>query len=263
MTISMSPAQEPMPKINDLTIGVSRTIHSDILNEDRRLNIYLPHNYDEEKAYPVIYLLDGSIDEDFLHIVGLVQFFKLQFQMPDHIVVGIANVDRKRDFTFHTDLEDLKQDFPTSGHSALFLDFLEKELLPFISTKYKTTETKYLIGQSLGGLLASEVLLKRPTLFSHYLIISPSLWWDNESMLKQAPILLAAQSTMPEYVYLAVGKKEHPVMRKEAKKLHKHLKNAPLTPNRMDLLVMKKEDHATILHNSIYEAFLRLFPMPE
>src|SRR5690606_8834222 len=98
--------------------------------EDRLLNIYLPNGYDKEKVYPVIYLLDGSADEDFLHIVGLVQFFNLQLKMPDCIVVGIANVDRKRDFTFKTDLEDLKTAYPTTGGSASFIGFIEKELQP-------------------------------------------------------------------------------------------------------------------------------------
>lgn len=99
-------AQETKP----LTIGEIKTLKSVVLKEDRTLNIYLPSTYDSSKSYPVIYVLDGSMNEDFLHITGLVQFFNMTFGMPDFIVVGIANVDRKRDFTFHTDLKDLKKD---------------------------------------------------------------------------------------------------------------------------------------------------------
>ncbi|WP_262493700.1 hypothetical protein [Epilithonimonas tenax] len=40
----------------------------------------------------------------------------MQFRMPDFIIVGVENVDRKRDFTFHTDLKDLQEDDPTTGH---------------------------------------------------------------------------------------------------------------------------------------------------
>jgi len=130
-----------------LTIGDARIIRSAVLNEERTLNIYLPGTYDSSKAYPVIYVLDGSMNEDFIHITGLVQFFNLTFNMPDHIVVGIANVDRKRDFTFHTDLADLKKDYPTTGHSATFIQFIEKELQPFIKKNYKVKDTAYLIGQ--------------------------------------------------------------------------------------------------------------------
>ncbi len=246
-----------------LTIGETRTLQSAILNENRTLNIYLPQNYDSSKAYPVIYLLDGSMHEDFLHIAGLVQFFNLQMQMPDCIMVGIANVDRKRDFTHHTDLKDLQKDYPTTGHSAPFIRFLEEELLPYISANYKTTATRYIIGQSLGGLLATEVLLHKRSLFSHYLIVSPSLWWDDESMLKKATTLLQQQPDSATYVYIAVGKNEHKTMVKEAKELYQVLLAAKSKNLGLHLNVMEKENHATILHNSIYAALFQLFPYKE
>lgn len=255
---------QPMLKhAETLSIGESLTFHSDILEEDRILNIHLPPGYAAETAYPVIYLLDGSRNEDFLHITGLVQFFQLQFGMPEVIIIGIANVDRKRDFTFPTDLEDLKRDIPTSGHSDAFIQCLERELIPFVENRYKTADSRYLIGQSLGGLLATEILLTKPVLFTHYLLVSPSLWWDDESLLDRASVYLAGHTKMPEYVFIAVGKKEHPVMRKDAKKLYKILASAHVQPGKTDLLIMQKEDHASILHNSIYEAFLRLFPLPD
>lgn len=246
-----------------LTIGETRTLQSTILNENRTLNIYLPQNYDSSKAYPVIYLLDGSLHEDFLHIVGLVQFFNLQLHMPDCIVVGIANVDRKRDFTHHTDLKDLKKDYPTTGHSAPFIRFLEEELLPYVFANYKTTDVKYLIGQSLGGLLATEVLLHKRSLFSHYLIVSPSLWWDDESMLKKAATQFKQQPDTATYVYIAVGKNEHKTMVKEAKELYQVLLATKSKNLNLHLNVMEKENHATILHNSIYAALLQLFPYKE
>lgn len=246
-----------------LVIGEIKTITSQVLNEDRILNIYLPPTYDTAKAYPVIYLLDGTMNEDFLHIVGLVQFFNLQFQMPDFIIVGIANVDRKRDFTFHTDLEDLQRDFPTTGHSDVFIKFIEEELQPFITNNYKTDGTKYIIGQSLGGLLASEILLKHPDLFTHYLIVSPSLWWDNESMLKNANTLLANQSENKLYVYIAVGKEEGNIMIREASGLNKALKKSGNKNLTLTYNLMADENHATILHNAIYYAFLNLYPYKE
>ena len=83
-----------------LTIGEVRTIKSKTLNEDRTLNIYLPQGYDKTKSYPVIYLLDGSMNEDFIHVTGLVQFFNQMYSMPETIVVGVANVDRKEILPF-------------------------------------------------------------------------------------------------------------------------------------------------------------------
>lgn len=245
-----------------LSIGETRILKSEILGEDRLLNIYLPLEYSKEKSYPVIYLLDGSLHEDFIHISGLVQFFNLMFAMPDYIVVGISNVDRKRDFTFHTDLKDLKEKYPTTGGSAKFIEFIEKELQPYIGSVYGISDTKYLIGQSLGGLLATEILLKKPTLFSHYFIISPSLWWDNESLLKQADALLAKQPDNNIYVYVSVGS-EGKIMEREAEGITKKLKNARKKNLKVDFLLLPKENHATILHQSIYEALKIQFPYKE
>ena len=171
-----------------LSFGETRLIYSSELQESRRLNIVLPAGYDTTKAYPVLYLLDGSANEDLLHIAGLVQFYNM-LGMPDLIVVGIANVDRKRDFTHHTNIKKLQTLYPTTGHSDAFIRFLESELQPYIRKNFKSNGTNYIIGQSLGGLVATEILFKKPQLFSHYLIVSPSLWWDNESLLKQAPYL--------------------------------------------------------------------------
>lgn len=247
--------------IKPFVIGETRVLKSTVLKEDRTLNVYLPEGFNKEKSYPVIYLLDGSANEDFLHIVGLVQFFKMQFSMPDFLVVGIANIDRKRDFTFHTNLKDLQKEYPTTGHSAKFIEFIEKELQPFVNSHYKTTATKYIIGQSLGGLLATEILLKKPNLFTHYLIVSPSIWWDDESLLKNAKSLLDKQKEMNQYVYLSVGMQEHQMMVKDAKEMAAVLKTKKGL--KVDYFPMEKENHASILHLSIHEAFKKLFPLKE
>lgn len=258
LMLTRVPAQNG--KISALTVGQVNTAYSAILKEDRTINIYLPATYDPARPYPVLYVLDGSMHEDFLHITGLVQFFNLQFNMPDCIVVGIANVDRKRDFTHHTAIKELKENYPTTGHSEAFIQYIEKELQPLVASYYKTNGTHYLIGQSLGGLLATEILLKKPALFTHYMIVSPSLWWDEGSLLRQAPALWAAQVSPPPFVYIAVGKGEHKIMRRDAKKLHKILKGKPKTGVNLYFNQMAKENHATILHQSIYDGLLLLFP---
>ena len=260
---SISIAQVKTVSESVFTIGEIKTIQSKILNERRTLNIYLPPTYNKDKAYPVLYLLDGSANEDFLHIVGLVQFYNLQFQMPDFIVVGVANVDRKRDFTFPTDAADLKKEFPTTGGSAKFINFIESELQPYIQSKYSTTETKFIIGQSLGGLLATEILLKKPQLFTHYLIVSPSLWWDNESLLRNALALLEQNRNRTAEVYIAVGMKEHPTMIKDAKDFSDILIHSKSPNLKVDLMEMEKENHASILHQSISDIFKKMYPLKE
>ncbi|MEE9372430.1 MAG: hypothetical protein V3V00_05190 [Saprospiraceae bacterium] len=98
-----------------IKIGDKVEIKSEILNENRILNIYLPNGYsnDSIKKYLVIYLLNGSIDEDFIHISGIVQFGSFSWinMIPETIVVGISNTDRKRDFTFPTTKKKIKKIF--------------------------------------------------------------------------------------------------------------------------------------------------------
>ncbi|KUJ50369.1 alpha/beta hydrolase [Chryseobacterium sp. JAH] len=248
--------------VKPLVIGEIRAIKSKILKEERTLNIYLPQNFDKTKPYPIIYLLDGCMNEDFIHVTGLVQFFNQMYAMPETIVVGIANIDRKRDFTFHTDLKDLQKDYPTTGHSDKFIGFLEKELKPYIESQFKTTDT-YLFGQSLGGLLATEILLKKPEMFNNYFIISPSLWWDDESLLKQAPLLLSKIRDTKKFVYVSVGKGEHKVMVKDAEDFYNILLKSNKKNWTVDYKMMETDNHATILHRSLYEGLVKLFPYQE
>ena len=244
------------------SIGEIKTIKSTILAENRTLNIYLPNGYNSKAKYPVIYLLDGSANEDFLHIVGLVQFYNMTFNMPKTIIVGIANVDRKRDFTHPTKNAELKKTYPTTGGSAKFIYFIEKELQPYIKANYKINDSSYLVGQSLGGLIATEILLKKPDLFSHYIIVSPSLWWDDGALLKQAPALLNGQTDNKKWVYVSVGT-EGKEMEEGAAGLVKALQNSGKKKMKIDFVTLPKENHATILHNSVYEALKILYPYKE
>ena len=251
--------QAQKQKAQPFVLGVVQHIKSVELGETRTLNIYLPEKYapDSAATYPVIYLLDGSANEDFIHIVGIVQFLNMIEAMPKVIVVGIANVDRRRDFTFPTTIAQDKKDYPTTGSSARFIAFLEKELQPFIEKNYRTNASKTIIGQSLGGLLATEILLKKPSLFNNYLIVSPSLWWDNESLLTAAPSLLGHLPKDSMQVYISVGS-EGEQMENDAKKLANILQASGKRNITTTLMPLPAENHLTILHNSAYKGLMIL-----
>lgn len=254
MTLS---AQQPVTvkREQDFKLGSTIEITSPILAENRVLNIYLPEGYtgNDSLRYPVIYLLDGSADEDFIHVSGLVQYANFPWVnlLPQSIVVGIANVDRKRDFTFPTTIAKDKADYPTTGGSEKFIAFIEKELQPFIDATYRTNSAKMLVGQSLGGLLATEILFKKPQLFNQYVIISPSLWWDKESLLKIQPAFQGKASNPFIPVFVGVGR-EGKIMEKDAKTLFKLLKKEGLDTK---FEFFGNENHATIFHQALYEAF--------
>ncbi|MFK7934812.1 MAG: alpha/beta hydrolase, partial [Saprospiraceae bacterium] len=237
-------AQNNITKISKtpFTIGETLTFKSDVLQEERAINIYLPASYhpDSTNTYPVIYLLDGSKDEDFIHIAGLVQFASFSWikMIPETIVVGIGNVDRRRDFTYPSnDPQDVKE-FPTTGGSAKFMEFLDKELRPLIEKTYRPNDISTLIGQSLGGLLATEILFKQPEWFSNYIIVSPSLWWDKEELLKYNP----KPYTREKNIYIAVGK-EGPWMERVARELHVKLAKTLPAETSLFFKYLEERDH--------------------
>jgi predicted alpha/beta superfamily hydrolase len=243
-------------------LGITDSFRSAQLGETRVLNIYLPDGYDTATAkFPVIYLLDGSANEDFIHIVGLVQFLNMIQVLPATIVVGVANVDRRRDFTFPTKVQKDLAAYPTTGGSARFIAFVEKELQPYVEHHYRVSAQKTIIGQSLGGLLATEILLKKPALFTNYIIVSPSLWWNNESLLDAAPGLLKKGLPDGIKVYISAGS-EGEQMKKDVENLVGLLpKNAATTE--LIYYPMPEESHLTILHRSVYKALELLSKKPE
>jgi uncharacterized protein len=247
-------------------LGWTETIVSKELGEERTINIYLPEGYSPDSAttYPVIYLLDGAMDEDFVHMAGLIQFSSFSWvnRLEPSILVGIANTDRKRDLTYKAkegyklpDFASAYQEaYARAGGSEKFIAFIEKELMPFMTQNYKVGNHTTLIGQSLAGLFATEVLLKKTSLFDRYIIMSPSLWWDNNSMLQSAESLVARMPSDQLEVYIAVGK-EGKEMEGYAKQLAHSLSKYRKSNLMLQFEYLKVEDHGTILHQATSNAF--------
>jgi len=252
--------QELPEKISEseFSIGKSISIKSSILDENRELNIYFPSSYstDSTKIYPVIYLLDGSRDEDFIHISGIVQFGSFSWinMIPESIVVGIGNVDRKRDFTYPSKNKLDQKEFPTSGQSQKFISFLENELQPFIDSTYRTTDIKTIIGQSLGGLLATEILFEKPELFDNFIIVSPSLWWDDEKLMDRQPKSYNSSKS----IYIAVGK-EGEVMERTANELFDKIKKNKKKNTNLFYEFLEDKTHGDALHIAACNAFEKIF----
>ncbi len=241
--------------------GIIEELESSELSEKRVLNIYFPDGYhpDSLTTYPVIYVLDGSAHEDFPHIAGLVQFMNMYDLLPKSIVVGIANVDRYRDFTYPSKDRKDRKSLPTSGGSEKFIRFIEKEVLPFVQKSYKTNGHKTIIGQSLGGLLGTEILMTNPELFNDYIIVSPSLWWDKQTLVNKAHDYFEANKGLKKRIFVSLGK-EHPTMHEVADKLVDAIKASGNENIEWYYEPILEENHATILHKAVYQAFQKFNP---
>lgn len=269
-TWAQLPFTEPPRDMKPLAVGSEERFFSKALGSMRQLNVYTPQGYDtlppayplrgnlqKTPAYPVIYLLDGTANEDFLHVAGILQFMNMMEMFPPHILAGIANEKRRHDFTHPaTDPDDLKL-IPESGGSGTFIPFLG-EAQTYMDNYFWTGGQRTLIGQSLGGLLATEILLTKPYLFNRYIIVSPSLWWNKGSLLASAAEKIKAWPQIGNIeVYIVVGK-EGDRMEKDAAGLAEVLRAAKVPYLRVDFMRMPEETHATILHNALYQTFLKI-----
>ncbi|WDF54574.1 alpha/beta hydrolase [Mucilaginibacter sp. KACC 22063] len=252
-----------------IIIGLSEAFYSKVLNETRTINIYLPEGYNptDTLKYPVIYIPDGGEDEDFIHLTGIIRFDTQAWvnRVPQSIVVGIKNVNRRRDFTFPVNNLDFlektgfKKDlFPKYGGSTKYIAFLEKELQPYIAKKYKASTNRTIIGESMAGLLITEIALNHPSLFNTYIIVSPSLWWGGEALLHQPNALLQNKMHKPVNIYIgAPNKKEDEQMYIDAQGLYNMLKAD--TNIRLFFDYLPDESHATVLHQAAYNAFKMIY----
>lgn len=257
------PAQQaaaPAPgEAAPLVIGETFTIASTALSETRRINVYLPPGYREAAAqrFPVLYMPDGGMAEDFLHVAGLVQVGVGNGTMRPFILVGIENTERRRDMTGPTTVEADRRIAPRVGGSAAFRAFIRTELMPQVRQRYRTTDETAIVGESLAGLFVVETLLVEPALFDTYIAFDPSLWWNGLGLVRDAGERLRAQSLAGKTLYLATsgdaGLAEH------VETLAADLRASEARGLRWFHQPMPEEGHATIYHPAALRAFRTLF----
>ncbi len=191
---------------NPIIIGETVTISSNALSEQRAINVYLPPEYSKnDDKYPVLYLIDGGLDQDFLHIAGSAQLGSIYARSQSVIIVGVETKDRRKELVGPTRDPALLEKYPTAGSSAAFRDFLRNDVKPLISEKYRTSGYDGIIGESLAGLFIVETYLREPSLFDRFAAVSPSMWWDKERLSFEAAGFLSKQglSSPPLYVSIA------------------------------------------------------------
>ena len=190
-----------------ITIAEIKIIHSTILNENRKIYVYTPVNHSE--PLPVIYLIDGEMIS---LVAGIVDFLYKANQLPPVIVVGIGNYeyDRARDLTPTHSLLNMDGTIDSirgknSGGGENFLKFIKDELMPYVAKNYNPSPSKIFFGHSLGGLMSSHCLLNHPEMFNSYIAVSPSLWWDKESILKNSDLLFNNKDLKNKTIFFSDG----------------------------------------------------------
>jgi predicted alpha/beta superfamily hydrolase len=174
--------RDPIPEHEILTID------STVIGEERRISIYTPKVYDKDptQRFPVLYMPDGGIGEDFPHIVATIEALIEVRTIPPMLVVGIENTKRRRDLTGPTHVAEDRKIAPEVGGSSKFRAFIRDELIPDIERRYRCNEERAIVGESLAGLFVIETMMLEPKLFDRYIAVSPSLWWNNQSLVRNA-----------------------------------------------------------------------------
>jgi predicted alpha/beta superfamily hydrolase len=227
----------------------SIVVASRILNESRPINIHLPSAYrDATRRFPVLYMPDGGMDEDFPHIVRAVDALVARNTIPPTIVVGIPNTQRRRDLTGPTRVASDSAIAPRVGGSAAFRSFIRDELIPAIDTRYRTTPQRAIIGESLAGLFIVETFLREPAMFDRYVAFDPSLWWNRGALVDSTASLLAAMAghAGPRRLYLASSRDD---IDAETTRFAELLRLG--APSRLE---WKFEPHPELTHGTIFAA---------
>lgn len=199
---------------DSIPVHHSFKLDSKIMGEARTINVWIPTGYENsQNKIPVLYMLDGGIQEDFPHIANTLAELIANKSIQPMMLVGIENTNRRRDLTGFSTVKKHEKMAPLTDGAAIFRSFIKDELFTEISKRYNVTEEKGIIGESLAGLFVVETFLLTPQLFDCYIAFDPSLWWNNGYLVKTAKENMAKHATVSNKLWFAGS---------DAKDIYKH-----------------------------------------
>lgn len=174
----------------------------------------LPASYDKEpdRRYPVVYVTDAPYA--FPLIGSISRRVGADGEgLEDFILVGLSYAEgddpmksRRRDYTFTPNGPSSSPKAHVHGGGAAYADYVRTQVLPFVDGRFRTDPKRRIyMGHSYGGLLGAHVLFTQPTTFSHYILGSPSLWFDKRHMFDVEQRYAAAHKDLPANVFLYIG----------------------------------------------------------
>ena len=244
--------------LEPITVGHRTSVTSEILGVDRPIQIYTPQGYGaSSNAYPVLYLLDGQ--SHFFHGAGVTQFLARARRIPEMIVVGVGNISGENGRTHNMTPQVTSANAPPNvGGGSDFLRFLRDELQPWMGSHYRTMPYQVLVGHSLGGLFATQVLIEDPEAFQGYISISPSLWWDDGKFVEGAAAIFEGRPDLQGALYMTMGD-EGGGMLASAWSLTSILETQAPESFRWKWTHMPGETHGSVPHRSLYDGLEWIF----
>ena len=196
-----APAQEAPAQVS-LSRTLQHTLHSEEAGISYKLYLALPESYGQEnRTYPVVFLLDA--DYAFGIARNVLDHLAARNDLPEAILVGIAYAGP------HVPTGGYRPEFQAvSGGGPGFKAFLTRELIPFIEHEYAASTDRYLVGHSYGGLFTMWTALTVPEFFRGFIVVSPSLWYDDGLLFRVEEEMARGRTDLPLRLYMVVGSRE-------------------------------------------------------
>jgi len=259
--------------------GSKTTIYNISSNEKKeyKLKVTLPKNYNENKAYKTLYYLDGWWLSEL--VLGSYAVLSVTENVEDIILVGISidgnvldwNIQRTYDFTpskYEMPIEQkvgigedaITLDSITTGGGSIFINFLETKVLSFIDNRFSNIEKKRgFIGHSFGGLFGVYIMKNRPEIFTDFIIISPSLWWNNYELLNEESFHSFNQHRGPKKVHLSYGANESAWIVRSNTKMDGIINKLGKDQLDYQFVAYQKSNHNSVLPRAIYDGLKHLY----
>jgi predicted alpha/beta superfamily hydrolase len=242
-----------------------RKLFSEHTKQAYSIYVSMPPSYINEpkKKYPSIFVLDA--DYAFALTKQISEHLSDRGRLQECIIFGIAydgplnyRLNRTRDYTISfVKTGGYGPEFQKhSGGAPLFANFIEQELLPYLSEHFRLNSKKILTGHSFGGLFSSFMLVTRPHVFSDYLIVSPSLWYDQGLIFK---MINSFQKNNKQSLsaFFAIGENENKNFRM-VDDMKRFVSLLPKEKLRLKSLVLPDENHDTVFPAALTRGLIYL-----
>ncbi len=239
-------------------------MHSKTGHSPYKICVARPKEPAPPSGYPIIYVLDGNA---FFHMFQ--EVIRVQSGRPDKtgitpaIIVGIGypveedfpSKYRIYDFTppsfsVNLPLRPNGEPWPKTGGAEFFLNFIEEQLKPQLDSQFHLDlKRQTIFGHSLGGMFALDVLFTKTDAFQTYIVSSPSIWWNNQCILKKEQQFVSRlnKNKADVGIFFAVGSLEKDHMIEDVKELSKRLSNFNRTGLQVEFIEADGENHLSVV----------------
>lgn len=203
------------------TLAEVRDIRATRLQRDYQLYVSLPASYRSSTlTYPVLFVTDANYAFPLVRSIGR-RVANHGKDLEEFILVGLSyasgdtpEYSRRRDYTptaggTAKPVSDMPGRAPVFGEAEGYRRFIAEDVFPFIARTYRADMSRRIFaGHSYGALLGTHMLFAEPGMFSHYILGSPSLWYDRKVMFAREREHAATHKDLPARVFMAVGEYE-------------------------------------------------------